>query len=237
MTTINDAILAATGGPTVNGGLATYYGKTVDESLDDAEYRWLIEQGATAAQINDMWIDAFGPGQINDVKLAYWSAQTAGIAVPNVVGQTQVAATATITGAGLTLGTVTGTVDPVAGQDPIAGTIVAPLSAVNIVMAAVAGIQVLTAGQFSNVDKVGWRLPNVGTLVPPNNPFFLISELNTNASTGNVVLRGSGAFTAMDVDGVLFTQASANFDGVDTWRWPIALPWAVGQVIVITILN
>jgi len=176
-------------------------------------------------------------GALNDMLLAYWSAQASGIAVPNVVGQTQVAATATITGAGLTLGTVTGTVDPVAGQDPIAGTIVAPLSAVNIAMAATAGIQVLTAGQFNNADKVGWRLPNVGTLVPPNNGFFLISELNTNISTGNVVLRGSGAFTAMDVDGVLFTQASANFDGVDTWRWPIALPWAVGQVIVITMLN
>jgi hypothetical protein len=73
MSTIQDEILRVTGGPTVNDGLATYYSKTPDESLQDAERRWL---GATDTETNqDAWIRVHGAGQINDVKLAYWSAQ------------------------------------------------------------------------------------------------------------------------------------------------------------------
>ena len=75
MTTINDEILRATGGPTINDGLASWFARADDEALNDAEHRWLIEQGATPGQINDMWVEVFGPGQINDVKLAYWSGQ------------------------------------------------------------------------------------------------------------------------------------------------------------------
>ena len=76
MSTIQDAILAATGGPTVNDGLASWYGKTDDESLQDAERRWLT---ATADETNqDAWIRVHGGGvgQINDVKLAFWAAQS-----------------------------------------------------------------------------------------------------------------------------------------------------------------
>jgi len=73
---INDCILAATGGPTVNDGLAAYYGKTADESLNDAEYRWLGEQGATALQLNDRWFEFLTGrgyvGSLNDMKETYW---------------------------------------------------------------------------------------------------------------------------------------------------------------------
>jgi phospholipase C len=72
--TIQDEIFRVTG-LQVNDGLAVHFAKTDTESLQDAEHRWLIEQGATAGQINDMWIEAFGAGQINDVKLAYWKTQ------------------------------------------------------------------------------------------------------------------------------------------------------------------
>ena len=77
MTTINDAILAATGGPTINDGLATWFSKTPNESLQDSEKRWLQEQGATPGHINDMWVEVFGNENenINDVKLRYWSSQ------------------------------------------------------------------------------------------------------------------------------------------------------------------
>jgi hypothetical protein len=46
MTTLNDEILRATGGPTINDGLSTYFARTPAESLQDAESRWLIGQGA-----------------------------------------------------------------------------------------------------------------------------------------------------------------------------------------------
>lgn len=80
--TVQDEILRATGGPTVNDGLSNYFGRTADESLQDAEFRWLGTQGGTLGTIQDRWIEAFGPGtvfngpaQLNDLKLAYWSAQ------------------------------------------------------------------------------------------------------------------------------------------------------------------
>lgn len=77
MTTLNDEILRATGATTVNDGLATHYGKTATESLQDAEARWLFSQPAVTVKttINDMWVQFQGAGQINDLKLAYWSAQ------------------------------------------------------------------------------------------------------------------------------------------------------------------
>ncbi len=65
---------------------------------------------------------------------------TGRIAVPNVVGLTQAAATTAITNAGLTLGTVTtaasGTVPAgsVISESPVAGTLVNPGSAVNLVV-------------------------------------------------------------------------------------------------------
>jgi len=62
------------------------------------------------------------------------------VAVPNVVGQTQAAATTAITGAGLVLGTVTQqssttvTSGDVISESPAAGTNVASGSAVNLVV-------------------------------------------------------------------------------------------------------
>ena len=54
--------------------------------------------------------------------------------VPNVVGLTQAAAAIAITGVGLIVGTVTGTVDPVLSQDPVATTVVASGSAVDLTL-------------------------------------------------------------------------------------------------------
>ena len=72
---INDCIVAATGGPTIEEGLATYYAKTVDETLNDAEYRWLGEQGAPGS-LNDRWhefLSALGlSGDIDDMQHFFW---------------------------------------------------------------------------------------------------------------------------------------------------------------------
>lgn len=80
MSKLNDEIVRATGGPTLNGGLALWYSKTASESLQDAEARWLFSQAAvTALEKNqDMWfkfLDVTYDGTLNDMKLAYWSAQ------------------------------------------------------------------------------------------------------------------------------------------------------------------
>jgi hypothetical protein len=82
MGTINDEILRATGGPTLNEGLASWFTQTTAETLSDAEHRWLLAQAATTnASINDMWEQFLlaAPnsysGSLNDMKYLYWSAQ------------------------------------------------------------------------------------------------------------------------------------------------------------------
>jgi hypothetical protein len=75
--TLNDAILAATGGPTVNDGLRAYYAATESETLGDAELRWLKAQpGVTATVVNDCWrqfLTGQGfTGTLDDQLYAYW---------------------------------------------------------------------------------------------------------------------------------------------------------------------
>jgi hypothetical protein len=78
--TTQDEILRATGGPTVNDGLSFWYGRTPQESLNDAELRWLKAlPGVTANTINDAWrqyLKGLGfLGDLNDMWLAYWERQ------------------------------------------------------------------------------------------------------------------------------------------------------------------
>lgn len=74
--TLNDLILAVTAGDTVNEGLSSWYSRTADESLTDAERRWLIGKGATPGSINDMWFQFLRTsgytGALNDMKYDYW---------------------------------------------------------------------------------------------------------------------------------------------------------------------
>ena len=79
MATLNDEILRATGGPSVNDGLRSWFSALASETLQDAERRWLGEEGAPPAgkTISDQWIVLLNatPGTLNDKQLAYWSAQ------------------------------------------------------------------------------------------------------------------------------------------------------------------
>lgn len=80
MTTLNDEIVRATGGPTVNDGLATHFSKTATESIQDAEARFLFAQAAVTVKGNltDMWyqfLRASFTGSVGDMKLQYWTAQ------------------------------------------------------------------------------------------------------------------------------------------------------------------
>jgi len=75
---INDAIRETTGGPTVNDGFASWFGKLPDESIQDAEHRWLTENGATSGHINDMWFEFLRSsgytGALSDMLYQYWAA-------------------------------------------------------------------------------------------------------------------------------------------------------------------
>ena len=80
MATLNDEIVRATGGPTLNEGLAAHFSRTAEETLGDAERRWLLTQtGAAGGTIGDLWyavLRAAGhTGSVNDMKLAYWKLQ------------------------------------------------------------------------------------------------------------------------------------------------------------------
>lgn len=78
--TIADEILRVTGEPDKASGLAFFFSKTATESLQDAEKRWLFEQIEVTVdgQINDMWyeylVGTFGPGSVQDMKLAFWTS-------------------------------------------------------------------------------------------------------------------------------------------------------------------
>lgn len=83
--TLNDAILAATGGPTVNDGLRAWFSVGVanpqNYSLNDLERAWLKIQNptTTATTISDMWMDYLKgvggiiPGTLNDMQRQYWN--------------------------------------------------------------------------------------------------------------------------------------------------------------------
>lgn len=77
---INDEILRATGGPTVNEGLSTWFSRTASESLGDAARRWLLAKASTTSGSNrDLWYeflrDEGYSGAVNDMLLSYWRDQ------------------------------------------------------------------------------------------------------------------------------------------------------------------
>jgi len=83
MSTLNDEILRATGGPTINDGLSTFFSRTATESLQDAEQRFLLATviAAEGNAIADLWHQvnleqALSPSnQLNDIKLAFWTSK------------------------------------------------------------------------------------------------------------------------------------------------------------------
>ena len=73
--TLNDAILAATGGPTVNDGLMSYYGGV--GALRDRERAWLLANGGVSGTNQDLWMQALlgagYTGTLNDMQFSFWS--------------------------------------------------------------------------------------------------------------------------------------------------------------------
>lgn len=80
-TSINDEILRATGGPTINEGLLTWYqtNGALSDDLQDAELEFLVNQGQAPRDLQDMWFLFLGglghTGALDDRRYQYWSAQ------------------------------------------------------------------------------------------------------------------------------------------------------------------
>lgn len=83
MTQINDAILLAVGGPTIEDGLLLHYqaGGATAIHIEDAESEFLIAQGATPKGVGDMWRELLIAGgfntsgdHIDDMSLLFWEA-------------------------------------------------------------------------------------------------------------------------------------------------------------------
>lgn len=74
--TLNEAILAVTGGPSVNEGLFAYYGGT-KTTLQDREHDWLLTKTGDRGPNNEMWfayLDSLGyPGDLNDKQTRFWN--------------------------------------------------------------------------------------------------------------------------------------------------------------------
>jgi RHS repeat-associated protein len=165
------------------------------------------------------WLPASNQAGANSVKVRVYDSSgvfaeqnftltvTQRVTVPNVVGQTQATAQTTITGAGLTVGTIASRYSPtipagtVISQTPLAGVSVAQNSAVSFVVSlgplVVPGLVSIT--------------------VSPSNPVILVS--GTQAFTATGVLSGGGT---VDVsEGVTWssgttTVATINSFGVAT---------------------
>ncbi len=80
MTTLNDQILRATGGPTIPDGLRSWFTALATETLNDAERRWLLAFPSTGVGTNnDLWVQYLRSvghtGTLNDMLLQYWTAQ------------------------------------------------------------------------------------------------------------------------------------------------------------------
>ncbi len=123
-----------------------------------------VASNASSPQVNTATVSG---GGASSATASDSTTIVAGVPVPNVVGDTQTAATAAITGAGLVVGTVTMAYSPtvptghVISESPVAGKVVASGSAVNLVVSKGPG----TPGVYSVT-------PNAAT--GPNNTFALL---------------------------------------------------------------
>src|SRR5437660_1689051 len=145
------------------------------------------------------------------------------VPVPNVVGQTQAAATSAITGAGLTVGTVTmqsSTTVPsgnVISESPAAGTRVAKGSAVNLVVssgpAQVAVPNVVGQTQAAATSAISGAGLTAGTVT---------MQSSTTVASGNVISESPAAGTKV-------ASGSAVSLVVSSGPAQVAVPNVVGQ--------
>lgn len=91
MGTTQDGIMAALGPGQVNDLLLAYYKSNgaVSSSITDAEYEFLIVQGASPGNVQDMWseyLQSLGwSGSVSDMKNSFWVKEGGGVVLgPNL---------------------------------------------------------------------------------------------------------------------------------------------------------
>ena len=152
------------------------------------------------------------------------SSGAAQIAVPNLVGTTQTAATTSITAAGLTLGTVTLTssatvaAGSVISQNPTAATMVASGSAVNLTVSSGAAVATAHFAYVTNESDntiSAYAIGANGTLTPtpgspfatgqvpgpiqvsPSGQFLYVTNHQSNNISAYIIDQSTGALTAV----------------------------------------
>jgi hypothetical protein len=115
--TLGEAILAVTGGPTINEGLYSYFGGT-GKTVQDRERAWLEGLTAVRGPVNDMWHDYLYnvrgySGSRNDMELRFWRDGGAA-APPSVItkGYTAVWAQFAASAVGYRLSPLAGSMSP-----------------------------------------------------------------------------------------------------------------------------
>ena len=126
------------------------------------------------------------------------SSGTAPVSVPNVVNLTQAAATTAITGAGLTVGTITTAnsttvaIGSVISQSPVAGTSVSPGSAVNLVVSLGALVpNVVGTTQTAATAAITAAGLTVGTITTADSATVPSGSVISQNPTGGNVAPGS----------------------------------------------
>jgi beta-lactam-binding protein with PASTA domain len=145
------------------------------------------------------------------------------VAVPNVVGMTQAAATTAITGANLTVGTVTmqasSTVasGSVVSENPVAGTVVSSGSAVNLVVST-------GPGQVAVPNVVGQTQAAATTAITAAGLTVGVVTMQSSSTvaSGSVISESPAA-------GMMVTSGSAVNLVVSTGPAQVAVPNVVGQ--------
>jgi hypothetical protein len=198
-----------------------------------------VAANASSPQVNS--VTASGGGSASATAT---DSTTIEVAVPNVVGDTQSAATTAIQNAGLAVGTVTmmssGTVPPgdVISESPAAGTFVSPASAVNLTVSSgpvtLKSIAVTPASpsivkgatqQFTATGTYSdGSTQNITTSVTWTSGTTSVATINSGglatgvaAGTSNITASQSGVTSPADVLTVtVATSSSATYSGLDT---------------------
>ena len=161
------------------------------------------------------------------------------IAVPDVVGDLQVDAVTAITAAGLTVGTVTTSLSDavpaghVVSQSPAAGTLVAPGSAVDLVLAVAPGLVVTIDGVPQRIlheslsiqatingrDRLSATLP-LPTVAPDVRQAIVVTFDGVRIFAGLIdTVTEQAATSKTDVPSQLYAITAADFNAIADWRY------------------
>jgi beta-lactam-binding protein with PASTA domain len=186
---------------------------TISTRLDNG-YLLSFVSSITDCNQHTLTVSVTGQGS-QQTRFTRCDATTGPVTVPNVVNQTQAAASATLTGAGLVVGTVTqqpsATVPPgsVSSQNPVSGVGVPAGSAVNLVVSTgpaptpgpVAVPNVVNQTQAAAAAAITGVGLNVGTVS---------QQSSTTVAAGSVISQNPGSGTLLALDSAVSLVVSTG---------------------------